>query len=270
MLARRALLLLTISSVLSFDLAAIDRDSLGYEQLLVPLSWGPRGAFGSLWRTELLIYNEGDVPAQVFQSECGFFCGCGVGVCVSRELAPSTSMKFEIQADTTNPASQGGYLYVGRSAADEVALQFRVRDVSRDTTSLGTEVPLVRQDEFRDSAVSLLGVPLMPPFRTHLRVYGFDPVLDAGEVRVAVLASDTDELIDEHILRLSPGGSASSIHGLAPHPAYGEITKLVKAGDELPRTGRIRITPMTPGLRFWAFVAAIHNETQHLTLITPQ
>ena len=32
----------------------------------------------------------------------------------------------------------------------------------------------------------------------------------------------------------------------------------------------VRVTPLTPGLRIWAFVSVTNNETQHVTTITPQ
>jgi len=33
---------------------------------------------------------------------------------------------------------------------------------------------------------------------------------------------------------------------------------------------RVEVTPMTPGSRYWAFVSATNNTTNHVTLVTPQ
>jgi hypothetical protein len=33
---------------------------------------------------------------------------------------------------------------------------------------------------------------------------------------------------------------------------------------------RVEVTPLTAGSRYWAFVSATNNTTNHVTLITPQ
>jgi hypothetical protein len=33
---------------------------------------------------------------------------------------------------------------------------------------------------------------------------------------------------------------------------------------------RLEVEPVTEGLRLWAFVTVVHNETQHATVISPQ
>lgn len=33
---------------------------------------------------------------------------------------------------------------------------------------------------------------------------------------------------------------------------------------------RVEVEPLGEGARFWAFVSVTNNETQHVTLITPQ
>src|SRR5688500_10230727 len=62
---------------------AADRDPAGYEQVLLPIIVDRPGAHGSHWRSELEIRNAGDVPVQLFQAECVFFCDCPgfIGAC---------------------------------------------------------------------------------------------------------------------------------------------------------------------------------------------
>ena len=55
------------------------------------------------------------------------------------------------------------------------------------------------------------------------------------------------------------------------HPGYAVITDLstiAPLGDA--ESLRIEIEPATEGLKLWAFVTVIHNESQHATVITPQ
>ena len=49
-------------------------------------------------------------------------------------------------------------------------------------------------------------------------------------------------------------------------PAYAQLA-------ELPDTDnftRIELVPLTPGVKFWAFLTMTNNTTQEITLVTPQ
>jgi hypothetical protein len=77
---------------------------------------------------------------------------------------------------------------------------------------------------------------------------GFDPLLGTGE----------------RSFRISGPNDA------AIYPGYIEVSDL-NAIATLSGTERVRIEiePLTPGLRYWAFVAVVNNDTQHLTVISP-
>jgi hypothetical protein len=67
-----------------------------------------------------------------------------------------------------------------------------------------------------------------------------------------------------------PLAFTASQAALPEYPGYAQVTDLstlAPLGD-VERL-RLEVEPVTPGLRLWAFVTVIHNETQHATVITP-
>ena len=64
------------------------------------------------------------------------------------------------------------------------------------------------------------------------------------------------------------------IFGLAfrSEAAYAQldITDLLKLRKAWPAVARVEIVPRTPGSRYWAFVSLTNNQTQLVTLVTPQ
>jgi len=56
-------------------------------------------------------------------------------------------------------------------------------------------------------------------------------------------------------------------------PSYAEDPIEINFGPVLlakDAAVRVEVTPMTPGSRYWAFVSATNNTTNHVTLVTPQ
>ncbi|HEX8152273.1 MAG TPA: hypothetical protein VF698_04060, partial [Thermoanaerobaculia bacterium] len=52
--------------------------------------------------------------------------------------------------------------------------------------------------------------------------------------------------------------------------AYGEIPSLQALLPALsPSALRLEIEPLTPGSRYWAFVSVTNNDTQLVTVVTP-
>jgi hypothetical protein len=119
--------------------------------------------------------------------------------------------------------------------------------------------------------LNLTDVPTGDTFRSMLRIYDFDPIgFDPPRlVRVRVYAIGPPR----------PGGDPlllETTYPLEAHPSD-PFTEAPMATiplwtiDELMNAGRIRIEveAQTPDLRFWAFVSATNNETQHVTIIAP-
>ena len=76
----------------------------------------------------------------------------------------------------------------------------------------------------------------------------------------------THQLLAETTVTLVLQGNPDSV------PGYAQFVDLVAVFPQLAasETIRVEITPISPGLRFWAFAAITNNETQHVTTITPQ
>lgn len=257
--------------------AGLDRDPAGYERILVPVvSQARPGAFGSRWRTELTVRNEADVPAHVFQQECSFFCSCSAMVlCTAGEIPPH-HLAIGAIAPARNPSNVGAFIYVNRRLADDLAIQLRVRDISRDAENWGTEIPVVRDRNMRRAVTRLLDVPLTAGFRQHLRVYGASSPSGEGDLVVRFYAKDGTDVLAERVVTLLPGtldrqpDRLPTDDQLPEVPAYAEITSLASiVGTEIGVI-RLEITPLTTGLKYWAMVSVTNNSTQQVTLITPQ
>ena len=73
----------------------------------------------------------------------------------------------------------GAFVYVNRPRAKDLAVQLRIRDISRGH-SWGTEVPIVRGRDMRLGRTHLMDVPVTAGFQQHLRIYGASSPSGAG------------------------------------------------------------------------------------------
>jgi hypothetical protein len=187
----------------------------------------------------------------------------------------------------------GEFLYIGAPGAGKVTFSLRVQDISRQSQTWGPAIPVVREKDAFTSTLQLLDVPVEAHFRSALRIYDFDTgVPDAPrQVRVRIFDMcgigpiDRDcsstALVDT-TLALVP--TSLRVVSDRQYPATAMVGNLVGAfpqlasvpptilafGQSRPAAVRVRIDPITPGLRFWAFVSATNNETQHVTVIASQ
>jgi hypothetical protein len=229
------------------------------------------GANGSSWTTDLWLSNGGTETESVFGvswdcllPECGF---------LPAPIEPGRTFRPELLG--ADGALHGALLYVSTASGADVHGGLRFRDLSRQASTWGTELPLPREADFHAGAFSLVDVPVDPGFRQTLRIYEIEmPQFASVRVRTFRLdpdrsqpTGDSDELLGETIVPLQ----YPDLGGVPLHPGYAEVTDLstlAPLGDA--QRVRLEIAPATPGLRLWAFVTVIHNETQHATVITPQ
>ena len=125
-----------------------------YEKILIPISAPApvRGAFGSLWVTDTWLRN-GALSSAGFLADpgCTFLPECPPGQPVT--IAPETSHRLSLGLPI-EAGFPGVFVYVERQAADQVAFALRFRDISRQSQTWGTEIPVVREGEFRSDRVS--------------------------------------------------------------------------------------------------------------------
>ncbi len=245
---------------------------LDYERFLVPV-WTRNpipGSFGSLWQSELRLINQSAIMLEpgidIFHLEAG------APAQKNHVVAPNVVMPL---ADSDNPPTT--MFYVRKELAPYVSPQLRIRDLSRQAETWGTEIPVVRESDLR-SNITLVDVPMKPGFRNTLRLYITDYV-GCCATQVVFLSPNGDELTRRDVLLQHSNGS---IGGLVPapyrregsrelplQPAYAQID--LQSIPELSGQDTIWIRAQSyAALHLWGFVSVTHDATQHVTTITPQ
>ncbi len=199
-----------------FDPQAATPDPFLFTFLLFPIDFAGPGAFGSLWTTDNWV-----------ETSAG------------KEKLPVTG-------------SDSGVVYpLPRS--ENVSANSRIRDTSRATLNAGSEIPVVREDDFADH-IRLLNVPTGKNFRALLRVW------TSGEPATRFFY-DIDQ-----VPSLVPSAAK-----LAPAPGgllYG--TSILTPFLDSPHD-HLDITVFVPtGTRIWGMISITNNDTQEVTIISPQ
>jgi len=231
-----------------------------YEAILLPLLIPPvHGAFGSEFHVDFRAAARGAGAARIY----GLEPSCPLGVlCVPRELGDElldpNSVGGELEPDSIKyNGTPGRIIYVPANDLQNLVLNLRVYDVTRDDQNFGTELPAIRVRDFDPKRIVLTGVPGDPRFRNTLRIYG------ATESTVKVTIGN---------------GAPSEVH---LQRAANDIFTPASATLTLPGTTddsfRVTIeaegvdTPVLPiPLPIWAFISVTNNDTQMITTITPQ
>jgi hypothetical protein len=250
--------------------------SAEYETILLPVATKPlSGALGSLWKTEFVIVNNGAVdldpnlPARdvyPLDSECGVQPPCPP---IPTIQAYTAQFPFLFLRDGGPP---GVLLHVRRSFLDDLAFNLRTQDLSRQSLTWGTEIPVVRESDLSITNIVLANIPLDERFRQALRVYDIDSK-SSSSVRVRVYPIEASiPLVDTTLTLTRPSPSPCVGTQEDCYPSYAEIQNFRASFPSLAghESVRVQIDSLSAGLRFWAFVSVTNNETQHVTTITPQ
>lgn len=251
------------------------------ERILVPIylpyDQATTGAYGSVWQTELVVRNETDAPAVIFQNLCTYECrppipstACSKG----EPTQPQHTFTGVLTPDeaAVNPAI---FLHVEKAIANLGAMNLRLWERSRGTVESGVEVPLVRDHDFRTGTSWLVNVPNQPlTSRIHLRVYFVSSPSRNAEVRLRIYPGDSEHPLADHVLRAIGSADAGGVPPPGDQPCIGTpayaIEFLSPVLDGKTDTVRVRIDSLTPELRYWAMISVTSNETQYVTLVTPQ
>lgn len=217
-------------------------------QVLFPISQSAPlpGAHGSLWVTEIVVHNPTGDWVEIVACP-------GILQMFNPRIPPGVSREFfPIMSPT--PA-------IFACFNGDLRWQARVKDLSRQSQTWGTELPVIRQTDLRE-VVILVGVPTDERFRQTLRVYNWR-VGDNASYQVEVLTTEGNAVLSFPLetVRLSA----------LSEPGYAQMVDLVTRFPELAafESVTLRITATSPDIRLWAFVSVTNNETQHVTLITP-
>jgi hypothetical protein len=236
----------------AFHVAAPDEppSSAFYERVLFPVFFSGPGALGSNWQTTAMLSNGNDFAWTAAQPS----------------IFPSVPPHATATATGTS-TSAGVLEFAPRQAIGNASFALNVRDLSRQSQDLGTEIPVVRESELRDRAFSLLNVPADPRYRVTLRVYDVDGPRQVP-VRIWQTRPDGDRLLAESITLFLT--AQPSLHG----GGFAIVNDLIGAYPQLAGNGplRIELLPFQPpdAKTVWAFASITNNDTQHVTIVTPQ
>jgi hypothetical protein len=235
------------------------------ERILVPVALKVpiQGAFGSEWHTELVVRNDSTEEARL---------GAGVdplGLPFSIAIVPPRKTRVVPLFATGGRAGEADpvpayVVVVYKPVVHQLSFQARVFDRSRSATDWGTEIPVIRESDAVRSRIQLLRIPTSPQFRLTLRVYGFDPRTD---VLLRLFDEEEESLLGERLITLGDANPNSA------GPQYWQTTDVAGTfGTSFTDREfvRIEVTRLNEQDRIWAFASVTHNETQHVTTITPQ
>ena len=183
----------TIGAELSFDPSGTDNfaitvvgvgDAATWRRILLPLSFAETpGAFGSRWKTEITAVIDSDTMIELEPDR----------FCTPWSPCPTIPLRrpFDLALALTEiqPSLPTQFLYVRAADEPKLALNLRVRDLARTAETWGTEVKIVRENEWRTTPITLAPLPVDPLFRLTLRVYDFD-ARAGNRVAVRIYADD--------------------------------------------------------------------------------
>jgi hypothetical protein len=255
MSSRIALLLLL--SVSAFG------QTIEFERVLLPIS-SPEisGGYGSRWVTEHFGRNDGDTPVQYWRDDTG---ECGSHACLIT-VPPHTT--FQLAPSLT---LNRVWVSVEKSKVNQMFFSTMVRDVARSVEPWGTEVPSVRESQFRQDKLQLLNGAGGSDFRKTLRIYMIPDLSQGSEATLAVRLFDMDaeltttsQQLGEKIYQLQ---TTKFENGLDYLQIFVEKDFPQAQNAERLRVEVERISGVP--LKLWAMLSATNNETQHVTIFTP-
>ena len=232
---------LTVPTATASDARDLEQSTRVFIPVLVA---NLNGAGGSVWQTDLWATNTSDQPVLYQIAPCSQSADCNG----ANTLPPQSTLP----RGDSSPRPTGRWLPLDPA----VHLESRLRDLSRNASSAGMEVPLVREADFRSDEINLNAIPRDARFRLTLRVYGLDA---GGDVTVEQLDANGN-LLSTVVMTLAPPAVPGLLNG------YAQV-----ALDTPPDTTpiRLRIRPRTSTLRIWALASITNNVTSEVTLVQP-
>lgn len=229
-----------------------------FDRVMFPTTYFGKGTHGSEWFTDIRVQNnspvEIDTVPQTDQDPPPPILPIPV------PIAPGARGRVPLKG-----TDGGTFFYMPRGADEYLDYASHIVDLSRSTSDLGSELPVVRA---RDTAseINLPAVPIDSRFRVRLRIYDID-----AEAR-SVLIRATDENGTTHGFGLVLHATrivCPNAPCLQPEPAFASLDLASIASLRGRRLVDLRITSDRDA-RLWAFATVTNNETQRVTLHTPQ
>ena len=258
----------TLAHAFTFSEASEGREN--YVQYLVPITGETiPGANGSRWTGELTLFN-----GSTFNAVCiGKFTPPGsitLPIPDAVTLAPGATEKPTLYG---SGSTAGAFLYVPKPLAERVRDSLRIRDLSRNANSWGTEIPVVGPNE-AGITITLIDIPTDPQYRATLRIYHWSAY--SGVARVTIYAPNRAEPVSQFDVQSHAPFTPDPAEDMPFYPSYSQVDLLTPAVRAAGPSIRVevynygdnpRVSPPFPGI--WAFASVTNNETQQVTVITP-
>lgn len=241
-----------------------------YEPVLLPVYVDGviPGAHGSQWASDLWIRNNGEESVFLAPWPCPEGQACPPVFPLPYNLLSGLSvhnLPAQFKPPSPNPSR---LLYIARNGAADVSLSLRIADVSRGSLNAGTEIPAIRENEALLRPSQIFDIPMSHDFRVLLRVY--DVAYTESRFRVTLYPQKETNDQPVHTEELAATTAQSGAFRTEAAYAQLDITDLLRLEKVWPARVRIQVTPLTPGSRYWAFASITNNETQLVTVASPQ
>ena len=228
-------------------------------RVLIPISVPSAvpGAYGTLWKSELWIYNG-------LTRGMSFYCFGNIGsfpLCDGIDAGVTEQPSKEVLSLSKSGALLLYLVFQEGEDSSQFNFSSRLFELSRHAQPAGVHIPVVRDGEFYKQPARFIGISGSAASRVALRVYDPDAYSHDRAVRV--------DMIDSHGATI--GSTTLPLqHGNVWQPGYAAIYDLAAAFPQLANVDRydVRITPLTPGMEYWAMVSVTDIESQQVLLIT--
>lgn len=263
-------------TLLLVSMMFVAQSAIAQVRVLLPLYIAHQtpGAFGSLWVSQFTVHN-GSAGGSYIIDPCVALepnQGCPLDLHSDEELVPNeTETALPARYPLPQVPVAGAVLILSTESnsvddlpANKLAFNLRIVDVSRSATAAGTEMPVVRESEFRTSTINLLNVPADSRFRLALRL--FEMNLSQAKFDVRIFDQATNVLVSERVVATSTGGALP--RGFTP--GFAELDDVASGSTAQTTQLRIEIEPLASGSASWAYVSITNNDSQQITLVTPQ
>jgi hypothetical protein len=258
--------------LLLFCATFVQAGELTTTTILIPTLYNGGGVFGSTWWSNVVLTNQAAVPFASPGVTFAVLCPIPEG-CFSSQVPAG-----QFGAIATPRPANGLLLYASSEFASKLAFQGRFGQGVPGVTN-GTEMPIVRDEDFFTAPIHLPFVALHPsqvPIRSTLRIYGIDALPDTNvRVEVRAWSSPTGEALASKVVRLevppSPAGVSRPIY-----PAFSQISLQSEFPFEQLLGSYFAITVVPLPLpndavpRIWAFISTTDNNTQETSIQQPQ
>lgn len=244
-----------------------------YERVLIPIyTCLSEGLHGSRWGQTVMVHNGSSEGVALEPDICH-------GPCPPPVVVPGATRRLPLELCRPSYAP-GTFVFIPRTGADSVIITERIHELSQATLSFGTEIPVVREDEWiTGRSIELLDVPLGDPaFRVMLRVYGAP--IDGCHYEICAIPVQIQIYEQSQIPWSQPDelvGQTSTTIGFGHHwtghePAYAQFAMPGDHVERLSATSRYRLSIRSSrdDAPLWAFASITSNATQHVTIAAPR